>query len=105
VGLTERTTRNSIWNDILEREAIDNQPVQVELADGRNVLGVLLYYSDSSEEGSVYLTHASWVDSEGKTIPIPGPGILLTSKSGIRCVSLLSPVTEAPAAGNKSTES
>ena len=86
MGLTERTTRNSIWNDILEREAIDNQPVQVELADGRNVLGVLLYYSDSSEEGSVYLTHASWVDSEGKTIPIPGPGILLTSKSGIRCV-------------------
>ena len=47
VGLTERTTRNSIWNDILEREAIDNQPVQVELADGRNILGVLLYYSDA----------------------------------------------------------
>jgi len=55
VGLTERTTRNSIWNDILEREAIDNQPVQVELADGRNVLGVLLYYSDSSEEGQYTL--------------------------------------------------
>lgn len=40
-GLTERTTRNSIWNDILEREAIDNQPVQIELGDGRNILGVL----------------------------------------------------------------
>jgi small nuclear ribonucleoprotein (snRNP)-like protein len=94
VGLTERTTRNSIWNDILEHEAIDNQPVQVELADGRNLLGVLLYYSDVSEDGSLYLTQASWVDSEGRTISIPGPGILLTRNSGIRCVSLLDPAPD-----------
>lgn len=94
VGLTERTTRNSIWNDILEREAIDNQPVQVELGDGRNVLGVLLYDSDSSEDGSVYLTQASWVDAEGKIVPIPGPGILLTKSSGIRSVSLLNPAAD-----------
>jgi hypothetical protein len=95
VGLTERTTRNSIWNDILEREAIDNQPVQVELADGRNILGVLLYYSDASEDGSLYLTQASWVDAEGQTVPIPGPGILLTKNCGVRCVSLLDPRTES----------
>jgi hypothetical protein len=94
IGLTERTTRNSIWNDILEHEAIDNQPIQVELGDGRNVIGVLLYYSDVSEEGSLYLTQAAWVDSEGATVPIPGPGILLTRNSGIRCVSLLNPVEE-----------
>jgi hypothetical protein len=91
IGLTERTTRNSIWNDILEREAIDNQPVQVELGDGRNIIGVLLYYSDASEDGSLYLTQASWVDANGETIAIPGPGILLTRNSGIRCVSLLDP--------------
>ena len=96
VGLTERTTRNSIWNDILEREAIDNQPVQVELGDGRNILGVLLYYSDASEDGSLYLTQASWVDASGQTVPIPGPGILLTKNSGIRCVSLLDPQPDSP---------
>ncbi|MGD0890548.1 MAG: DUF6338 family protein [Terracidiphilus sp.] len=96
VGLTERTTRNSIWNDILEREAIDNQPVQVELSDGRNILGVLLYYSDASEDGSLYLTQASWVDANGQTVPIPGPGILLTRNSGIRCVSLLNPALDDP---------
>jgi hypothetical protein len=95
-GLTERTTRNSIWNDILEREAIDNQPVQVELSDGRNVIGVLLYYSDASEDGSLYLTQASWVDANGQTVPIPGPGILLTKNSGIRCVSLLDPAPDDP---------
>jgi len=96
LGLTERTTRNSIWNDILEREAIENQPVQVELADGRNVLGILLYYSDDSEDGSLYLTQASWVDVNGQTVPIPGPGILLTKSSGIRSVSLLNPAPDDP---------
>jgi len=98
VGLTERTTRNSIWNDILEHEAIDSQPVQVELADGRNILGVLLYYSDNSEDDSVYLSQASWVDKDGQTVPIPGPGILLTKNSGIRSVSLLNPATDIPEA-------
>jgi hypothetical protein len=91
LNLTERTTRNSIWNDIFEHEAIDDQPVQVELADGRNILGVLLYYSDASEDDSVYLTQASWVGAGGQTVPIPGPGILLTKNSGIRSISLLNP--------------
>ncbi len=59
--LTERTTRNSIWNDTLESEAFDNQPVQVELADGRNVLGVLLYYSDASED-AISLPDAGYLD-------------------------------------------
>lgn len=96
IGLTERTTHNSIWNDIFEREAIDNQPVQVELADGRSVLGILLYYSDTSDEGSVYLKEASWVDETGQTIPIPGPGILLTKNCEIRSVSLLNPEPDTP---------
>jgi hypothetical protein len=94
--LTERTTRDSIWNDILESEVIDNQPVQVELGDGRNVLGVLLYYSDASEDGSLYLRQASWVDPNGHLVPIPGPGILLTKSSGIRSVSLLDPPEDLP---------
>jgi hypothetical protein len=95
--LTERTTRNSIWNDIFEREAINNQPVQVELADGRSILGILLYYSDTSDEGSVYLKDASWVVEGDQTIPIPGPGILLTKRSDIRSVSLLNPDADLPA--------
>jgi hypothetical protein len=92
--LTERTTRNSIWNDVFESEAIDGQPLQVELADGRSVLGSLLYYSDMSEDASIYLTQASWIDAESHTIAIPGSGILLTKSSGIRAVSLLNPASE-----------
>jgi hypothetical protein len=97
IGLTERTTRNSIWNDVFESEAIDGQPLQVELADGRSVLGSLLYYSDMAEDASIYLTQASWIDAKSHTIAIPGSGILLTKSSGIRAVSLLNPAPETPA--------
>jgi hypothetical protein len=93
-GLSERTTRNSIWNDIFESEAIDGQPIQVEMADGMSVLGNLLYYSDVADDASVYLTEASWVDTDGNTTSIPGPGILLTKSSGIRSVSLLNPADD-----------
>ncbi len=95
IRLTERTTRNSIWNDVFESEAIKGQPLQVELADGRSVLGSLHYYSDAAEDASIYLTQASWVDAGGNTIPIPGSGILLTKNSGIRSVSLLDPASDA----------
>lgn len=101
--LSERTTRNSIWNDVFESEAIDVQPLQVELADGRNILGKLHYYSDAAEDASIYLTEAGWVDSDANTIPIPGPGILLTKSSGIRCVSLLDPAPETPGDEEEST--
>ena len=89
--LTERTTRSSIWNDIFESEAAQDQVLQVELEDGRSVLGVLFYYSDLAEDSALYLKNAAWVSTDGKEtkIAIPGPGILLTKNSGIRSISLL----------------
>ncbi len=87
--LTERTTRRSIWNDIFEKEAKRVQVVQVELADGRSILGLLTYYSDSADDCSVYIEQASWVDSAGHSTAIPGPGILLTKNATIKVFSLL----------------
>lgn len=91
LNLTERTTRNSIWNDIFESEAAQDQVLQVELEDGRSVLGVLFYYSDLAEDSALYLKNAAWVSTDGNEtkIAIPGPGILLTKNSGIRSISLL----------------
>ncbi len=93
--LTERTTRSSIWNDIFEGEAESKQVLQVELGDGRSVLGVLIYYSDLAEDSSIYLTDASWVSADGKKTPIPGPGILLTKNSIIKSISLLDSLDDA----------
>lgn len=97
--LTERTTRNSIWNDVFETEAIEGQPLQVELSDGRSVLGSLAYYSDAADDASLYLTQASWVDSDGNTVEIPGAGILLTKGCGIRSISLLNPLDDNDSLG------
>jgi hypothetical protein len=88
--LTERTTHNSIWNDIFENEATEDQIVQVELGDRRSVMGILLYYSDTAEDCSLFLKQASWVEADGTLTPVPGQGILLTKASDIRSVSLLS---------------
>jgi hypothetical protein len=91
VHLTERTTRSSIWTDIFESEAGQEQIVQVELPGNRSILGVLLYYSDDPDENSLFIAKASWVTADGDQIPIPGQGILLTKQSGILSISLLSP--------------
>jgi hypothetical protein len=72
--LTERTTRRSIWNDIFQTEAKTIQVVQVELTDGRSILGLLTYYSDTSEDCSVYIEQASWVGEDGEQFLFPGPG-------------------------------
>lgn len=95
--LTERTTRSSIWTDIFESEAGQEQIVQVELPGNRSILGVLLYYSDDPDENSLFIAKASWVTADGDQIPIPGQGILLTKQSGILSISLLSPAGHARA--------
>lgn len=94
LGITERTSRRSIWNDIFESEAQDRQVIQVELEGGRSVLGVLKYYSDAADDCSLYLIQARWVSPAGEEIEIPGPGILLTRSAGIRSISFLDPAPD-----------
>jgi hypothetical protein len=89
--ITERTTRRAIWNDILEKEVQPTQIVQVELSDGRSILGLLIYYSDSADDCSLYIGQASWVGPGAEVTPIPGPGILITRNAAIQSISLLDP--------------
>jgi uncharacterized protein DUF6338 len=86
LGVSTRTWRNSIWNDVF----VDyGGAVQVELTDGRSVMGWLRYYSDKPDEASLFLEHAAWVAPDQTQILIDGPGILLTKDSGILAVSFL----------------
>jgi hypothetical protein len=87
--LTERTSRDSIWNDVFQDVGAI---AQVELKDGRSVIGVVDYYSDSAADASVFLKKASWVienEDGSATIPIEGPGILLTKEAQIVSISFL----------------
>ena len=100
--ITERTARRSIWNDIFQGEASNTQLVQIELEGNRSLMGVLTYYSDAAEDGSVFVEQAQWIAADGSIEPVPGLGVLLTKASNIKSISFL----DEPAAedGNASTQ-
>jgi hypothetical protein len=74
VKLTSRTTRSSTWNEVWEQKSLSGA-VQVELSDGRNVMGWVVFYSDDPEEASIFLEDAAWVTPGTYELDyIPGPG-------------------------------
>jgi Family of unknown function (DUF6338) len=93
-GWTQRTFQVSVWNDCFRSHG---GYVQVELADGRNIIGWLRFFSDAPEESSLFLEDAAWLRSDGKQFPIVGSGILLTKDSGIKHVMFLKANQEQPA--------
>ena len=84
--LTERTSRESVWNDVFS--SIQGS-AQVGLHDGRNLIGWIGRYSDSGGERSIFLESASWVQEDGTLVEIDGKGILLTDKAEIEYVMFL----------------
>jgi hypothetical protein len=101
LDIVRRSSRNSVWHDAFY-EYGDLSYVQVELSDGRFVLGYLQHYSDQPTDGCLFVGDASWIgygqDGQTTVVPIPGPGILLTRSSGIVNVAFLNPQSE-PANG------
>jgi hypothetical protein len=98
-SITQRTARNSIWNDAFQD--IPSSFVLVQLSGDRAVIGYLRYYSDEQEDASLFLEDAAWiVDEEGTQEPIDGPGILLTKNAGVESVSFLNSGRNQP--GGKS---
>jgi hypothetical protein len=84
--LTERTSRESIWNDVF---STISGTAQIGLKDGRNLTGWIGRYSDSGGERSLFLEKAYWVDEDGSTVEVGGKGILLTEKANIEYVMFL----------------
>ena len=84
--LTERTSRESVWNDVFSNLGAT---AQVGLRDGRNLIGWIGRYSDSGGERCLFLEKASWVDEDGSMVSIDGEGILLTEKAEIEYVMFL----------------
>jgi hypothetical protein len=86
IGLTDRTARSSVWNDAFLD--IPGCYLQVELSDGRTVVGYLRYYADDPDEASIFLEDAAWLTEEDQ-IPIEGPGILITKEAKVVFISFL----------------
>lgn len=85
-GWTQRTFRISVWNDTFHTFG---GYVEVDLADGRHIIGWLRFYSDTPDEASVFLEDAAWLKEDGTQLSVPGPGILLTKENGIRSIMFL----------------
>jgi hypothetical protein len=84
--VSKRSARSSVWNDVFS----DIKGfVQVELSDGRSVIGWIRKWSDEDESHVLFLEDAAWIDGTGNELPINGPGILLTKNSGIEQVMFL----------------
>ena len=59
--ISRRSWRDSIWSDVFHNFG---GAVQVELSDGRSVMGWLKYFADRPAESSLFLEHAAWVNDE-----------------------------------------
>jgi hypothetical protein len=86
VGLTQRTSRSSVWNDVFH---MLGGTVQIGLSDGRTIRGWLRCYSDEPEDSTVFLEAAAWIGDDGEVFRIDGPGILLTRAADIKFVMFL----------------
>lgn len=74
VKLTNKTSRDTTWQDIF----IENKKfLVVHFKDGRRIYGWPLNYSDTPEEGLIYLFNPSWIDEENKYVDCNTHGILI----------------------------
>jgi hypothetical protein len=85
-GLTQRSSRSTVWNDIFH---VLRGTVQIELKDGRMVRGWLRCYSDEAEDSSFFLEAVSWVGEDGTLYPANGPGTLFTREAGVQFIAFL----------------
>lgn len=84
--LTNRTSRPSIWLDVFS-EIKDY--VQLEFQDGRKLIGWPRYFSDTPDESCLFLENAAWIGHDGKTIEVPGSGVLVTKEMPIQAIMFL----------------
>lgn len=92
--VVHRSAWSSVWHDVFYRYA-DTDYVQIELSDGRLVIGELRHYSNNPKDASLFIQKAAWVNpDDGGCTEIPGSGILLTKDSGIRNVVFLAPIVK-----------
>lgn len=98
---TTGTGRDSVWEDTLR---IQRTPfIQVTLGNGRRIVGKCVYYSDNPRTRELLIVPPDQsllpnqevptviVASAGseKFLPVPGPGILITSAAKIETVDFL----------------
>ncbi|MBF6561003.1 MAG: hypothetical protein IVW56_11985 [Candidatus Binataceae bacterium] len=86
IKVTKRSSRISVWSDVFHDL---DEFVVVEFTDGRRVRGWPRMFSDTPEEGSLFLEKASWILDDETPVEIHGAGILITKNLRIQSVSFI----------------
>ena len=85
--LTDRSGLRDVWQEAFSRNGAEW--VLVHLADGRRVRGWPVLSSERGSRPALFLSSAAWVRDDGGSVPIPGPGILITEQAEIRYAEFL----------------
>lgn len=85
IGVTPKTSRESVWLDVFSDI---KKFVIINLKDGRRIYGWPLYFSNTPEEGMIYLAYPAWIKDE-KYIDLDNEGIFLVEKENIESIEFL----------------
>jgi len=78
LGFTSKTSHPSEWYSVFDRQ---RAYVILQLRDGRRLYGWPKEWSDTPEDGQLYIQMPSWINDDGDPIDLPQlDGILIHSK-------------------------
>jgi len=81
--ITNKTSRETVWIDVFTDQ---KRYIIVNLKNGRRVFGWPMYYSNTPEEGMIYLYDAAWIDDQGKYIELDIHGLFLVEPCSIESI-------------------
>jgi hypothetical protein len=87
--LTNRTGNNLVWAEVLTKAP--GVYAVVACKDGSRFMGWIDTFSEEAENYEIYLSRASQLQVDGTSLPISGPGVLLTRENPIVRVELWNP--------------
>lgn len=93
-GISSQSGRATIWLDVF---AEYRKFVVVHLSDERRVFGWVLHYSNSGDDGYIYLHEPRWIDAENRWIDTGSHGIFFVKRDLIDFIEFLnSPTKQLP---------
>jgi hypothetical protein len=84
--MTRQSSHSTVWQTAFYGH---RGWVVVHLASGDRIVGWPEQFSDTPEEGALFLSKAAFVGEDGEPNEIHGPGILLTREDRIRMVEFV----------------
>jgi hypothetical protein len=74
---TKKTSGASVWSDVFNEPP---KPILIEFTDGRRIIGMPDQFSETPEEGTLFLKKAKWIIGENDKATLRTPGLLIEEK-------------------------